>query len=90
MSRWVFFKWINRPTIPSGCLEIEDGYEPWGRGLFNSMALAIICLSYIHTDQYAAVVRACHVLVFWWKNFHILCCGEEENKTLIRIYIYIT
>lgn len=54
MSRWVFFKWINRPTIPSGCLEIEDGYEPWGRGLFNSMALAIICLSYIHTDQYAA------------------------------------
>ncbi len=48
MSRWVFFKWINRQTIPSGFLEIEDGYEPWGRCLFNWMPLSIICSSYAH------------------------------------------
>jgi hypothetical protein len=74
MSRWVLFKWIHRHTIPSGCLEIEDGYEPWGRSLFNWMALAIICLSYTHrpvcsVDEsmscFGVLVRELSYFVLW-------------------------
>jgi hypothetical protein len=74
MSRWVFLEWINRQTIPSGCLEIEDGYEPWGRWLLNCMALAIVCLSYTHRPVcsfgesmscFGVLVRKLSYFVLW-------------------------